>query len=46
MNDLLSIDALMWLRSMDYTHHTHEERLTLIKAAKILFPNDKEAKAK
>lgn len=42
MDDLLSIEALMWLKSVDYTHCTHEERLTLIKAAKILYPNDEE----
>lgn len=40
MTDLLSIEALRWLKSVDYTHHTHEERIVLIKAAKILFPND------
>ena len=43
MNDLLSIEALRWLKSVDYTHHTHEERITLIKAAKILFPNNEES---
>ena len=42
MNDLLSIEALNWLKSVDYTHRTHEERTVLIKAAKILFPNDEE----
>lgn len=38
MNDLLSVEALMWLKSVDYTHKTHEERMVLIAAAKILFP--------
>ena len=42
MDDLLSIEALKWLKSVDYTHRTHEERLILIKAAKILFPNNEE----
>lgn len=42
MNNLLSVEALMWLKSVDYTHRTHEERLTLIAAAKILFPDDEE----
>lgn len=42
MDDLLSIEVLMWLKSVDYTHRTHEERLVLIKAAKILFPNNEE----
>ena len=40
MNDLLSMEALMWLKSVDYTHRNHEERTALIKAAKILFPNE------
>jgi len=40
MNDLLSIEALNWLKSVDYMHRSHEERQVLIKAAKILFPND------
>ena len=42
MNDLLSIEALKWLTSVDFTHRNHEERMTLIAAAKILFPNDEE----
>ena len=42
MTDLLSIEALRWLKSVDYTRRTHEERITLIKAAKILFPNGEE----
>ena len=42
MNDLLSTEALMWLQSVNYTYRSHEERLALIKVAKILFPNDEE----
>lgn len=40
MNFLLSHDALMWLRSVNFTDRSHEERVELIKVAKILFPND------
>lgn len=38
-NDLLSTEALDWLKRMDYTHRTHEVRMALIKGAKIAFPN-------
>ena len=44
MNDLLSIEALRWLKSVDYALRPHEERIVLIKAAKILFPNNEEFK--
>lgn len=44
MNNLLSVEALMWLKSVDFTHRSHEERMTLIAAAKILFPDDEEKK--
>ena len=40
MNELLSLKALAWLKSIDYARKTHEERIILIKAAKILFPNE------
>lgn len=38
MEELLSLEALEWLKSVDYTNRTHEERMILLKAAKILFP--------
>ena len=40
--ELLSIEALRWLKSVDYQHRSHEEREILIKAARILFPDDDE----
>jgi len=40
MNYLLSTEAIMWLRSVNFTDRSHEERLELIKVAKTLFPND------
>ena len=39
MNKLLSLEALAWLKSIDYAKKTHEERMVLIKAAKILYPD-------
>ena len=36
--ELLSVKALEWLKSVDYAHRTHEERMILIKTARILFP--------
>lgn len=36
---LLSVGALNWLKSVGYGWRTHDERLILIKAAKILYPN-------
>lgn len=39
-NDLLSMTALEWLNSVDYAHKTHEERMILIKAARIAYPED------
>ena len=38
-NELLSMDALMWLKSVNYAEKDHEERMLLIKAAKIAYPN-------
>lgn len=39
MNDLLSYEALEWLKSIDYASKNYEERMILIKAAKIAYPN-------
>lgn len=39
--ELLSIEALNWLKSVDYQSKSHEEREILIEAARILFPNKK-----
>ena len=38
-NGLLSMEALMWLKSVNYASKSHEERMLLIKAAKIAYPN-------
>ena len=38
-NDLMSLDALQWLKSVNYSDKNHEERMALIKAARILYPN-------
>ena len=35
---LLSEDAYRWLKSVNYTEKDHDERIVLIKAAKILYP--------
>ena len=35
---LLSMQALIWLRSVNYGEKNHEQRMTLIEAAKILYP--------
>ena len=37
---LLSKDALAWLKEVRYGERSHEERMVLIKAAKILFPDE------
>lgn len=42
MDELLSFDALQWLMSVGYGQKTHEERMVLIKAAKIAYPNENE----
>ena len=39
MDELLSLEAIAWLESVDYKNRSHEERMILIKAAKIIFPN-------
>ena len=39
MNELLSLEALAWLKSIGYANKTHEERIILIQAAKIIYPN-------
>ena len=39
MSYLLSINALNWLKSIDYGAKTHDERMILISAAKIAYPN-------
>lgn len=39
-NELLSMTALKWLKSVNYGEKNHEERMILIKAAKIAYPND------
>lgn len=38
MDDMLSLEAIKWLKSINYANRTHEERMILIRAAKILFP--------
>ena len=38
-NELLSLDALAWLKSINYSEKRHEERMALIKAARIAYPN-------
>lgn len=42
-NELLSMEALKWLKSVDYNNKSHEERMALIAAAKIAYPNKEEA---
>lgn len=39
---MLSVRALNWLKSVGYAGMTHEERMTLIAAAKIAYPDDDE----
>lgn len=39
MSELLSAEAIQWLYSVDYSKKSHEERMALIKAAKIAYPN-------
>ena len=43
-NRLLSMEALIWLKSIDYTHKSHEERMILIDAARIAYPDNSEFK--
>ena len=39
-NDLLSEEALKWLSSVSYCEKTHEERMALISAARIAYPDN------
>ena len=39
---MLSFEALDWLKSVNYGARNYEERIVLIKAAKILFPSNEE----
>lgn len=39
---MLSEAALIWLHSIDWKRFTHEERMILLQAAKIAYPNDEE----
>ena len=39
-NDLLSEEALKWLSSVSYCEKTHEERMVLISAARIAYPDN------
>ena len=39
MSELLSAEAIQWLYSVEYDKKSHEERMALIKAAKIAYPN-------
>lgn len=38
--EMLSIKALRWLKEVNYKDKSHEERMILIKAAKIAYPED------
>ena len=38
-NELLSINAIDWLKSIDYASKSHEERMVLIEAARIAYPD-------
>lgn len=37
---MLSKEALKWLESINYQQFTHEERIILLKAAMIAYPNN------
>lgn len=39
MNDLLTLEALKWLESINYNEKTHKERIILIQAARIAYPD-------
>lgn len=41
-NSLLSMDALGWLKSIGYDKKSHEERMALIRAARIAYPTSPE----
>lgn len=36
--EMMSVEALEWLKDIGYFRFNHDERIVLIKAAKILFP--------
>lgn len=38
----MSEEAVRWLHSIDYRKFTHEERMVLLKAAKIAYPECEE----
>ena len=38
-DEMLSVEALKWLKSVDYSKRTHEERIILLQTARILYPN-------
>lgn len=38
-NDLLSMEAIEWLSSIGYDTLSHDDRMAVIKAAKIAYPN-------
>ena len=35
---LLSVEALEWMKSVGYASMSHDERMLLIREAKVLFP--------
>lgn len=39
---MLSLNALLWLKSINYESYNHENRMLLIKVAKVLYPEDSE----
>ena len=38
----MTLEALEWLKSVEYGKADHEERMELIKIAKTLFPSEEE----
>lgn len=38
-NELLSLEAIEWLTTIGYDKKTHEERMILIEAARIAYPD-------
>ena len=40
MDELLSFEALEWLNSVEYKDRPHDDRMQLIRAAKILFSEE------
>lgn len=39
---MMTLEALEWLKSVEYGKADHEERMELIKIAKTLFPSEEE----